>query len=123
MRATAILGDIAEVVHPAADSFDLSGYASVVEAAINIITRHPMSQEQLMRALQRWSPGQIDAALRELAAGGRARWSPVTARRRTAAESHSLSGRGPESAHFAGRTGRAPRSARQAETFPQGAYC
>ncbi|MEZ4557510.1 MAG: hypothetical protein R2854_13850 [Caldilineaceae bacterium] len=62
MRATAILGDIAEVVHPAADSFDLSGYASVVEAAINIITRHPMSQEQLMRALQRWSPGQIDAA-------------------------------------------------------------
>ena len=89
MRATAILGDIAEVVHPAADSFDLSGYASVVEAVINIITRHPMSQEQLLRALQRWSPGQIDAALRELAAGGRARMvtrhgTPFW----TAAESH-----------------------------------
>lgn len=73
MRATAILGDIAEVVHPAADSFDLSSYDSVVEAAINIITRHPMSQAQLLRALQRWSPGQIGAALHELAAGGRAR--------------------------------------------------
>ena len=41
MRARAILGDIATVVHPVEGSFDLSGYDSVVDAVIAIITRHP----------------------------------------------------------------------------------
>jgi wyosine [tRNA(Phe)-imidazoG37] synthetase (radical SAM superfamily) len=39
-----ILGNIAEVVHPAEGSFDLSGYENVVDAIIDIITRHPMRQ-------------------------------------------------------------------------------
>ena len=72
MRATAILGDIAHVVHPGAGDFDLSGYDNVVDAVVGIITRHPMSQTQLERALTRWVPEQVEAALAQLAASGEA---------------------------------------------------
>jgi wyosine [tRNA(Phe)-imidazoG37] synthetase (radical SAM superfamily) len=72
MRARAVLGDVAHVVHPAEGGFDLSGYESVVDAIIGIITRHPMSQEELERSLARWSPGHVAEALADLAANGRA---------------------------------------------------
>lgn len=72
MQAMAILGNIAEVVHPAEGSFDLSGYESPIDAVIGIITRHPMRQEELERALDRWAPGQVSQALAELTASGRA---------------------------------------------------
>jgi wyosine [tRNA(Phe)-imidazoG37] synthetase (radical SAM superfamily) len=72
MQALAILGNIAEVVHPAEGSFDLSSYDNVVEAVIGIITRHPMRQEELERALDRWAPGQVSQALTELTDSGRA---------------------------------------------------
>lgn len=72
MQAQAILGNIAEVVHPAAGSFDLSGCDNALEAVIGIITRHPMRQEELERALARWSPGQVRQTLEDLAASGRA---------------------------------------------------
>ncbi|MEJ2352959.1 MAG: hypothetical protein P8Y03_24495, partial [Anaerolineales bacterium] len=57
---------------PSEGEFDLSGYASVVEAIIGIIRRHPMRQVELERTLDRWSPGQVDQALADLEAGGRA---------------------------------------------------
>jgi wyosine [tRNA(Phe)-imidazoG37] synthetase (radical SAM superfamily) len=72
MRATAILGDIAEVVHPAEGTFDLSGYESVVDAILAIITRHPMRQEELEQTLARWTPEQMSEALEALRACGRA---------------------------------------------------
>jgi len=72
MRATSILGDIAELVHPAEGAFDLSGYESIVDAVVAIITRHPMRQEELMQALARWTPRQVDEALKALEASGRA---------------------------------------------------
>jgi wyosine [tRNA(Phe)-imidazoG37] synthetase (radical SAM superfamily) len=68
MRAISILGDIAEVVHPAEGSFDLSGYENVTEAVIDIITRHPMRQDELERTLSRWSKDEVGIALRELEA-------------------------------------------------------
>jgi len=71
LRAMGILGDVAEVVHPAEGEFDLSGDENVVEAILNIITRHPMSQEQLVRALGRWQPEAVDQALGELEASRR----------------------------------------------------
>jgi hypothetical protein len=89
MQAIAILGNIAEVVHPAEGSFDLSGYDNVVDAVIGIITRHPMRQEELERALDRWFPGQVRQALLELESSGRAQvverfgvrfWSAATSR-------------------------------------------
>lgn len=72
LRAEAILGGIARLVHPHSGDFDLSGYEGVVEAALAIIQRHPMSQEQLEQALHRWAPSQVQEALAALAADGRA---------------------------------------------------
>jgi wyosine [tRNA(Phe)-imidazoG37] synthetase (radical SAM superfamily) len=89
MRARAIFGNIARVIHPAEGSFDLGGYETVVEAIIGIITRHPMRQEELERTLARWTPDHVSEALAELAAGGRAQmverlgvrfWSAAPAR-------------------------------------------
>lgn len=97
MRAMAVLGDIARVVHPAEGSFDLSGYDHVVDAIIGIITRHPMRQEELERTLAQWAPGQVAEALDRLAASGRAQvverlgtqfWSAAPARYPD--EAHSL---------------------------------
>jgi hypothetical protein len=72
MRATAILGDIAQVVHPAEGTFDLSGCDSVVDAIVSIITRHPMREDELVRALEHWTPGQVEEALQALIASGQA---------------------------------------------------
>jgi wyosine [tRNA(Phe)-imidazoG37] synthetase (radical SAM superfamily) len=89
MRAMAILGNIAEVVHPAEGSFDLSGYENVVDAVISIITRHPMRQEELERTLSHWAPGQVSEALTDLKTSGQAQiverygvrfWSAAPAR-------------------------------------------
>jgi wyosine [tRNA(Phe)-imidazoG37] synthetase (radical SAM superfamily) len=88
IRAISILGNIAEVVHPAEGSFDLRGYENVVDAVIGIITRHPMRQDELERALTRWSSGQVSETLADLEASGRAQiverygtrfWSAVSA--------------------------------------------
>ncbi len=72
MRALAILGNIAEVVHPAEGSFDMSGYENLVDAVIAIITRHPMRQEELESTLASFSPGHVKEALGKLVASGRA---------------------------------------------------
>jgi wyosine [tRNA(Phe)-imidazoG37] synthetase (radical SAM superfamily) len=55
MRATTILGKVATVVHPCEGKFDLSSGESIVDAIIAIITRHPMSEEQLQRAIEKFS--------------------------------------------------------------------
>jgi wyosine [tRNA(Phe)-imidazoG37] synthetase (radical SAM superfamily) len=72
MQAVAILGKIAEVVHQAAGSFDLSGYDNLIDAILTIIARHPMRQEELERALARWSSGQVSQMLANLEASDRA---------------------------------------------------
>ena len=71
-RAVALLGNIAKVIHPAAGSFDLNRCDSVVDAVINIITRHPMSQETLERTLAQWGPGQVNEVLNQLEVNGQA---------------------------------------------------
>lgn len=72
MRATAILGAAAQIVHPAEGGFDLRGYATPVEAILAIITRHPMRSEELERALTRWSPDHVREALHTLESSGAA---------------------------------------------------
>jgi wyosine [tRNA(Phe)-imidazoG37] synthetase (radical SAM superfamily) len=72
VQAVAILGNIAEVVHPAEGDFDLSGYENLIDAVVAIITRHPMRQQELERALELWSPGQVSQVLANLEASGRA---------------------------------------------------
>lgn len=72
MRATAILGESARVIHPVQGDFDLSGYDNVIDAVVAVISRHPMREEELVSNLTRWAPDKVSSALEELAAGGRA---------------------------------------------------
>jgi wyosine [tRNA(Phe)-imidazoG37] synthetase (radical SAM superfamily) len=89
MRAVAILGDAAEVMHPIEGTFDLGDFRNVVEAVVGIITRHPMRQEELERTLAQWAPGQVSEALGELEASGEAQVvERYGARFWTAAPSH-----------------------------------
>jgi len=73
MRATAILGEVARIIHPVHGEFDLSGYGDVLDAVVGIITRHPMRQDELARTLDRWAPDSVADALEALAARGQAR--------------------------------------------------
>ena len=72
LRAMAILGDIAQVIHPAQGTFDLSENKDPVDAVLGIITRHPMRQEELESTLEQWVPGQVGRVLAELETSGRA---------------------------------------------------
>ncbi len=72
MRASAILGGLATVVHPVEGTFDLGGYENVLDAVVGIITRHPMREDQLERSLARWSAGEVREALEKLRTDGRA---------------------------------------------------
>ena len=88
LRARAILGAVARVVHPAEGTFDLSGFGTLVDAIVGIITRHPMREQDLMKTLERWAPGEVNVTLSELEKSGRAQvierygcrfWSAVSA--------------------------------------------
>lgn len=72
MRAAALLGPVAQVVHPYTNGIDVSDYATPAEAVLGIITRHPMSEAQLDALLARWTPGEIADALAQLASAGQA---------------------------------------------------
>ena len=89
MRALAIFGDIAKVVHPAEGSFNLGNADTITEAVLRIITRHPMRQEELEKTLAQWAPDLKDDVLAELESGGQAQvverfgsrfWSAAPAR-------------------------------------------
>jgi wyosine [tRNA(Phe)-imidazoG37] synthetase (radical SAM superfamily) len=72
MRATALLGEAAHVVQPVEGTFDLGSGEHLTDAIVGIITRHPLREEELRHALVKWSPGQVEETLAELAASGRA---------------------------------------------------
>ena len=73
MRATAILGKVAPVVVPGEASVESGGFESIADAIIEIVSRHPMREEEIRRALGRWSPAEVSAALAEAASSGRVR--------------------------------------------------
>jgi len=72
LRAHAIFGNIAKVIPPTSGAFDLSGTASLMEAVIGIITRHPMREDVLIETLERHAPGEALTTLKELEASGKA---------------------------------------------------
>ena len=72
MRARAILGSVARVIHPIEGTFDLGGCDSLAEAVVSIITRHPMLEEDLVRALDQWAPDRVRDELAMLQASGMA---------------------------------------------------
>jgi wyosine [tRNA(Phe)-imidazoG37] synthetase (radical SAM superfamily) len=58
LRAQAILGDVAHVLSPVQGEFDLGGCENVSEAILSVIQRHPMREDDLFAALQRWPDGE-----------------------------------------------------------------
>lgn len=72
LRAHAILGDVARVIHATSGSFDLSGDEPLLDAVIGIITRHPMREDELIKTLAHASPGEVLAILEELEKSGKA---------------------------------------------------
>lgn len=72
LRARALLGNIARVVHPVGGTFDLGGSESPVDAIIGIITRHPMQETELVETLKRFSPEEMAVMLTELEKSGKA---------------------------------------------------
>jgi wyosine [tRNA(Phe)-imidazoG37] synthetase (radical SAM superfamily) len=71
LRAIAILGDVAEVVHPSSVVVDLSQYTSVVDAAASVLERHPMREDDLRQLLARFGDGDVTRALSDLEVSGR----------------------------------------------------
>lgn len=72
LRAQAILGDIAKLIHPASGTFELSGSGSLEDAVIGIITRHPMREDELLRTLNNWSSKDVSITLDMLEKTGKA---------------------------------------------------
>ncbi len=73
LRAQAILGSIAKIVHPISGTFDLRGSDSLVDAVVGIITRHPMREDEMLDTLTYWSPDSVKTILTELENSGKAR--------------------------------------------------
>lgn len=71
-RAVRIIGSAAQVVQPKSGRFDLQSGGSVEEAVLNIIRRHPMSEEQLREALAGQDLGQLQGVLDSLLKSGQA---------------------------------------------------
>jgi wyosine [tRNA(Phe)-imidazoG37] synthetase (radical SAM superfamily) len=69
-RATAILGKEACFAAPAAGTFDLAGHDRVTDAVIAILTRHPMSEEDILATLKHWTPGRVQETLHDLLSSG-----------------------------------------------------
>ena len=72
LRARAILGKVAQIIHPAMGAFDLSGEEDLVGAIVGIITRHPMKESELTATLEAWSPSEVRETLFTLRASGKA---------------------------------------------------
>jgi wyosine [tRNA(Phe)-imidazoG37] synthetase (radical SAM superfamily) len=72
LRARAILGNVASVIHSASGTFDLSGFTSLVDAVVSIVTRHPMREDELVTTLNRWPPTDVNQTLQDLENSGKA---------------------------------------------------
>ncbi len=73
MRAVAILEEVAavRVARSVEGAVDLSGHDTLMNSVIAVITRHPLTDGELERALVRWAPGRVQEALAELEDSGR----------------------------------------------------
>jgi wyosine [tRNA(Phe)-imidazoG37] synthetase (radical SAM superfamily) len=71
-RAAAILGTVARILPPIPTGVDLSASDDLVDALIAVISRHPMEEEDLVRTLGRWRPGDVCEVLGKLGTSGRA---------------------------------------------------
>lgn len=73
LRARAILGRVAKIIHPLTCAFELKGSENLLDAILGIIVRHPMRVSELEEALEAWSADEIRQTLYDLAHTGRAK--------------------------------------------------
>jgi wyosine [tRNA(Phe)-imidazoG37] synthetase (radical SAM superfamily) len=71
MRAVSTLGSAATVLHPAETILFLTDSDSAADTLLGILSRHPMSNAQLHRAMAHWAPSQASAFLDSLGASPR----------------------------------------------------
>jgi wyosine [tRNA(Phe)-imidazoG37] synthetase (radical SAM superfamily) len=72
MRAVAILGQNVHVVHPQGGRFALDPATDPVEEILNIVVRHPMSDQQVRDTLATCHPDRVDQIIAWLTADPRA---------------------------------------------------
>ncbi|MBZ4219980.1 MAG: radical SAM protein [Chlorobium sp.] len=73
-RAIAILSEVATVVHPLKGNMDLRSATDLLEAVTAIISRHPVQQRELHKAVADCFPGEsekTDDAMQQMLATGR----------------------------------------------------
>lgn len=70
-RAMSILGEIAHVVHPTEGKYEMSSSKNLVDAVVEIIGRHPMREDEIVRTLEQLRPGNVEEAMRDLKASPR----------------------------------------------------
>jgi wyosine [tRNA(Phe)-imidazoG37] synthetase (radical SAM superfamily) len=70
-RAAAILGSVARILPPIPGGVELSAHDNLIDALIAVISRHPMSEEELVR-IPGWKLGDVREILDRLGTSGRA---------------------------------------------------
>lgn len=70
LRAAAILGPVAQIVTPHSLAIDAGDYTDPGAAVLSIVTRHPMTELQLVQTLARWPATAVHAAVAALLAQG-----------------------------------------------------
>jgi wyosine [tRNA(Phe)-imidazoG37] synthetase (radical SAM superfamily) len=66
MRASSLLGDVSEVLHPQETVLSLEDPHDALSTILDIIPRHPLSMAQVGRATAGWSPADRHRLLQEL---------------------------------------------------------
>jgi wyosine [tRNA(Phe)-imidazoG37] synthetase (radical SAM superfamily) len=72
LRAQKILGPLARVIDPVTGSFDLGQNEDLTDAIVDIITRHPMKELELIETLQHYPKVDVKETLRLLTESGKA---------------------------------------------------
>ncbi len=73
-RAIAILSEVTTVVHPLKGSMDLKGAPDLLHAVTDIVSRHPVQQRELQKAIEECFAGESDkasAVMQQMLATGR----------------------------------------------------
>ena len=70
-RALFVLGKRARLIDETTGMFDLSGERNLLDALLSILTRHPMSESDLLATLSKWLPGKSAQTLESLHSTGR----------------------------------------------------
>lgn len=70
LRAMAILGDIAKVVHPTEGKYERGSEHNSLDAILSIIQRHPMREDEIQRTLDHWESENAQQTFDQIAASG-----------------------------------------------------